>query len=69
MIAKLKQTALGKSLYRLSRSRFGTPLAWLAGLLQHEILQPAHLHPGNRAHNQKQMDILARFEAQKRAAG
>jgi len=64
MIAKLKQTALGKGLYRLSRSPFGRPLAGIALLLQHDAIQPAHLKPVHRHHNQKQIDILSRFEEQ-----
>ncbi|MCG7625985.1 hypothetical protein [Epibacterium sp. Ofav1-8] len=64
MIAKLKQTALGKLLYRLSRSTAGRPLAGLAALLQHEAIQLAHLKPAHRRHNQTQCDILAQFEAE-----
>ncbi|TNJ40939.1 hypothetical protein [Phaeobacter sp. B1627] len=63
MIAKLKQTAFGKTLYRLSRSSFGGPLRWSAAALQNEAIQPAHLAPANRRHNRTQAAILARFEA------
>ncbi|NIZ13201.1 hypothetical protein [Phaeobacter sp. HF9A] len=63
MIAILKKTTFGKMLYRLSRTALGRPLVWFAALLQHEAIQPAHLIPAHRRHNQQQLDILSRFEA------
>ena len=64
MIAKLKKTALGKAIYRLSRARLGAPLQMLSRAVQHEALQLEHLKSAHRSHNQKQIDILAHFEAQ-----
>ena len=62
MIAKLKTTAFGKAIYRLTRSRLGAPLQVLSKAAQHEALQLEHLQSAHRSHNQKQIDILSRFE-------
>lgn len=64
MIAKVKKTALGRAIYKLSRSRLGTPLQILSRTVQHKALKLEHLQSAHRSHNQKQLDILARFEAQ-----
>ncbi|MEL0439193.1 hypothetical protein [Phycobacter sp. K97] len=69
MLQRLKQSGLGKVLYRLSRSPFGGPLRFLAGLVQHERLDPSHFAARNRRHNRQQMQILARFEAKTRRPG
>lgn len=69
MLQRLKQSRLGKVLYRLSRSSFGSPLRLLARLVQHERLNPSHLAWRNRRHNRQQMQILARFEAKTRRPG
>ena len=67
MIAKLKKTALGKILYRLSRSSFGAPLRRLSRLLQSEQMNLSHLRPAHRAHNRAQVLTLSRFETRTRA--
>jgi len=64
MIKKLKQSKFGKALYRLSRSPLGAPLRRLARLAQHERVQLTHLSRAHRQHNQKQTDVLGRFETQ-----
>jgi len=66
MIAKLKNTALGKMLYRLSRSSFGAPLHHISRLLHSGLGHLSHLHPANRAHNRAQTQTLSRFETRTR---
>lgn len=67
MIAKLKNTALGKMLYRLSRSSFGAPLHQISRLLQSGQGHLSHLHPAHLAHNRAQIQTLSRFETRTRA--
>ncbi len=62
MIAKLKKTALGQLLYRVSRTQVGTPLRYMADMLKNNQNQRAHSLPQHKKHNQRQMDILAAFE-------
>lgn len=66
MIRKLKQTRVGKILYRVSRTSIGGPLRALSRLVQHGTSQLAHLSRSHHQHNQKQIDILARFEIETR---
>ncbi|MFP3385588.1 hypothetical protein [Tritonibacter sp. SIMBA_163] len=68
MIAKLKQSAFGKILYRLSRSIFGRPLRRLSTWLQSESTQMVHMSAKNRQHNREQVEILERFETEIREA-
>lgn len=67
MIAKLKNTALGRILYRLSRSSFGAPLRHISRLLQSGQGHLSHLRPAHLAHNRAQIQTLSRFEAWTRA--
>jgi len=64
MIAKLKKTALGELVYRLSRSALGWPLRRLSIWLQSEAFQLEHLSSVNRKHNQTQIAILEQFETE-----
>jgi len=66
MIARIKNSAFGKRLYRFSRvPYFGYPLRIMARAVQSEALQIAHLKTENRAHNAHQAAILTAFEKKK----
>lgn len=64
MIQKLKNSRLGKSLYRLSRQPGGSSLRKAAQVMQSEKMNTTHMMPANKAHNKRQQDVLQAFEQQ-----
>ncbi len=60
---RLKQSQLGKSLYRMSNSTLGAPLKSVAVWAQTIASLPRHLAGANRRHNADQLRVLRQFEA------
>ncbi|MEL7165876.1 MAG: hypothetical protein AAGL96_10440 [Pseudomonadota bacterium] len=68
MIEKIKHSRFGQTLYRFSRRPvIGRPVLMLAKLLQSDALNLDHVKAKNRAHNARQMEILAAFERERRS--
>lgn len=64
MLKRLKQSVVGKTLYRFLPATVITALRYLAKALQHHAIDIRHFKAQNRTHNQNQIKMLQKFEQQ-----